>query len=120
MKKIFIAIFVFAALSFVLLNTYFEDVSINNYASIKEIKENKAIQHGWIPSILPESAYDIYETHDEDKNILFGKFSYKEQDEEKFIKNLKDTNDANQTMAWKNFLFKIDKEKNLVHYRNKP
>jgi len=101
---------------YLLLTSYFSDVQINKYDSIEAVQDNQAIEKGWIPKILPLSAYDIVETHDIDTNTIFGKFSYEEKDEEAFLSNLKE---SNETYEWESFLFKINREKNLVNFRNK-
>lgn len=110
----------FFGLAFILINYTFPDVTINKYNNIEAAKENAAIQEGWIPAILPHSAYDISETHNLDKNTLFGSFNYKEKDEAGFMDHLTVQEDMNNTLQWGNFLFKVDKESNHVQYRNKP
>jgi hypothetical protein len=50
------------------------------------------------------------------KNTVFGKFSYREKDEKEFLSKLKILDDGYEG---DNFLFKIDKEKNIVSFRNK-
>ncbi len=117
--KLLIMAFAIAGLIYLLFSVFFVDVQINKYSDIAAVKDQKAVQHGWIPGILPESAYDIAETHNIDKNTLFGSFKYKEEDEEAFLKHLSPMNDEKQTMYWENFLFRVDKEKNLVKYRNR-
>ena len=98
---------------------YFPDTQINKYPNMQTVKENNATLNGWVPNILPSSAYDIVESHDIDANTLFGSFKYKDEDEEKFMENLTLMPDMNNTMEWGNFLFKVDKELNHVKYRNK-
>lgn len=120
MKKILIAVVFFFILVFFLINYAFEDMQISKYENLEEVKNNAAIQGGWIPAILPESAYSIVETHDLDTHTIFGSFNYKEEDEESFIQNLTDLNDTDHTSQWGNFLFKVDKELNSVKFRNKP
>jgi len=95
-------------------------VQINKYEDIEVVKENQAIKKGWVPAILPNSAYDITETHDLDSNTLFGSFNYKEQDEAGLIEHLTVKHDMNNTLKWGDFLFRIDKKLNQVKYRNKP
>jgi len=119
MKKMLLAMIGFFGLAFILINYTFPDVTINKYNNIEAVKENTAIQQGWIPAIIPDSAYDISETHDLDKNTLFGSFSYKEKDEAGFMDHLTVQEDMNTTLQWGNFLFKVDKESNHVQYRNK-
>ena len=120
MKKILIAVALFSILIFLLINHTFEDMQISKYESLEEVKNNTAIQGGWIPAILPESAYDIVESHDLDTNTIFGSFKYKEKDEEIFMQNLTGLNDADHMLEWGNFLFKVDKKLNQVKFRNKP
>jgi len=120
MKKLLIAMVVLAGLVYLLFSTFFVDVQINKYADKSIVLKQQAIQNGWVPSILPESAFEIVETHDIDKNTLLGSFKYKEQDEKPFIENLSALNDEKNTLVWKNFLFRIDTKKNIVKFRNKP
>lgn len=119
-KYILLLIVSFLVLGYVVFTQRYSDVQINKYEDIDVVKENKAIQNGWVPAILPDSAYEITETHDLDKNTLFGSFKYKENDEEKFIKNLTVVNDMNNTLEWGIFFFRVDKKLNQVKFRNRP
>jgi len=116
MKRILLIMLVSAGAFYVLLTSYFTDTQINKYDSVAAVHDNKAMQEGWVPKILPTSAFDIVETHNIDTNENFGKFSYKEQDETSFLAQLSENND---TYSNAHFLFKIDKEKNEVRFRNK-
>jgi len=116
MKKILFIILVSTGTFYLLLTSYFTDTQINKYDSIAAAHDNKAIQRGWIPKILPASAYDIVETHDIDTHENFGKFKYKEKDEAPFLTLL---SEDNGTYSNENFLFKINKGKNEVKFRNK-
>ncbi len=118
-KKILLAMLLFFIAVYFMLTHYFGDVQINKYQDIAMVKQEQAIQKGWIPSILPESAYEIAETHDLDSNTLFGSFYYKEKDEKAFMENLTLMPDMNNTLEWGNFLFKVDMEQNHVKFRNK-
>ena len=120
MKKVIVALLLFALAVYYLLTSYFSDVQVNKYSDKETVKKNQAIEKGWVPAILPESAYDIVETHDLDTNTLFGNFRYKEKDEESLLKNMTASPDKNTTLEWGDFLFKIDREKNRVKFRNKP
>jgi hypothetical protein len=120
MKKIIGAILLFFLAVYLFMASYFSDAHFNKYSDRETVKENQAIEKGWVPAILPESAYDIAETHDLDTNELFGNFQYKEKDEEALLKNMTASSDKNDTLEWGDFLFKIDREKNRVKYRNKP
>jgi len=118
--KLLIAAIVVAGLVYLLFSAFFLDVQINKYTDLAAVKDQQAIQKGWVPSILPKSAYEITETHDLDKNTLFGSFKYKEEDETAFLTHLFPVNDEKKTMYWEDFLFRVDKEKNIVKYRNRP
>jgi len=124
MKKMLIASVIFFTLFYFLLNFilshFFPDMQINKYANLEEVKTNTAIQGGWIPAILPDSAYDIVESHDLDTNTIFGSFKYKEKDEETFMQNLTDINSADDMLKWGNFIFKVDKNLNQVKFKNRP
>ncbi len=120
MKKLLVIIVVIAGLVYFLLSSFLPEVQINKYEDLEVVKEQAAIQKGWIPAILPSSAFDIVETHDIDTNTILGSFSYKEKDEEKFLQNLIIINDSNNTLEWEKFLFKVDTELNKVKFINKP
>ena len=102
---------------YLLFSYFFSDVQINKYTDMAAVKDQNAIKEGWVPSILPPSAYEITETHDIDKNELFGNFKYKEKDEANFLKQL--TPKTPEIQQWDNFLFKVDTKLNLVQFRNK-
>jgi len=119
MKKL-ILIGMAIAIGFYGVYSYFiEDIQINKYSNMEVVREHEAIEKGWIPKILPMSAYKIIETHDLDTNTLLGAFNYREQDEVIFMRNLTPLDDSNDTMFWDNFLFKVDKSKNHVKFRNR-
>ncbi len=119
MKKIALLLVLFALLIVLVLNQNFKDIQISKYETIEEVKKNNAIKEGWIPAILPESAFEIVESHDLDTEILYGSFKYKERDEEKFIKNLTSPSDSEEVLTWENFLFKVDKKQNRVKFTRK-
>ena len=118
-KLLFAVLFFFLALYFI-ISHYYGDTQINKYKDKVVVQEQKAIEKGWVPAILPDSAYEITETHDIDKNELFGSFYYKQKDEDTFMSMLKPVVDSNGTYVWDSFLFKVDKEKKHVKFRNKP
>ena len=119
-KKAIIGMILFSAIFYFTLTQYFGDVQINKYDSKAVVQEEQAIERGWIPGIIPDSAFEITETHNLDTNILVGSFKYKEEDEAKFMEVLTTVPDMNQTYTWKNFLFKVDTKKKRVNFRNKP
>jgi len=119
LKKIFIIILFFSIALYFMLRQYFGDVEINKYSNRDAVIQYKGIERGWIPAILPKSAYDISETHDIDTNELFGSFYYHNIDEAELLSKLKLISDMNETYSWGDFLFKVDKKKNLIKYRNR-
>jgi hypothetical protein len=116
MKKLLLGIVLFFVGVYFVLTENFGNTQINKYDSIESVHENKAIQEGWIPKVLPLSAYDIVETHENSAHINFGRFNYKEKDEVAFLAQLTQSDD---TYNSENFLFKINKEKNEVQFRNR-
>jgi len=80
------------------------------------VKKQKALEKGWVPKNLPETAYNIVETHDMDTQVVLGKFSYREEDEESFLSALKA---EGEVYEGESFLFKVDKEANLVNFKSK-
>ena len=100
-----------------LLSKNFPNVEINRYDSVETAKEQKAIENGFIPKNIPASAYDIVETHEENAQSVLGKFSYKEGDEASFLSGL---TVSGEVYEGEGFLFKINKEKNMVDFRSKP
>jgi len=111
---------VFAAGIYLIFNYFFTEIEINKYETMKEVRKHQAIERGWVPDILPKSAYDIAETHDLDTNKVYGRFYYKEEDEAAFMQQLQPVHDSNDTYKWQDFLFKPDTKSNSVRYRNKP
>ncbi len=119
-RNILIAILLFFVAVFFMLKSYFSDMQISKYPDLQTVKEDRAIEKGWVPAILPGSAYDIEETHDIDTNQLVGRFYYKEKDEAGLMEKMTTVPDSNGTYEWGGFLFRVDREKNLVRYRNRP
>ena len=110
----------FSTIFYFTLTQYFGDVQINKYDSKSVVQEEQAIERGWIPGIIPDSAFEIAETHDIDTNEVFGSFKYKQEDEEKLLKELSTVPDSNKTYTWKNFLFKVNRKHKRIKFRNKP
>jgi len=114
-KKILLMIFIFFLAVYFLLTNYFPNAEINRYDSVETVYKQKGIENGWIPKNLPLSAYDIAETHDIGSDTVVGKFSYAEEDEKSFLAGLKESNEVYEAEG---FLFKVDREHNLVNFRN--
>jgi len=119
-KKVILGMIFFAVIIYFTFTHYFGDVQINKYDSKSVVKQEQAIEHGWVPGIIPDSAFEITETHDIDTNEIFGNFKYMQEDEAKLLEQLTLQPDSNDTMEWQNFLFKVDKVNKRVQFRNKP
>jgi len=120
MKRLLFATLAVAMAVYLLFSAFVQDFEINRYEDRQAVQQHKAIERGWVPALLPPSAYEIAETHDLDSNKVFGTFRYKEADEASLLAKLTDLHDQNGTMAWKGFLFRIDREHHQVKYRNRP
>ena len=118
-KKLIIATLLVAASLYLLLTAFVKDITVNQYKDLTVAKEQQAIDQGWVPAIVPASAYEIKEMHGRDAGGIFGQFRYKEADEAAFVAQLKPTGDGNGTLTWGAFLFRVDTRKNLVKYRDK-
>ncbi len=119
LKKLLLATALIAITIYLALTALITEVEINKYDSLSTVKEQQAIQKGWIPAILPESASEIVESHDLNTYRIFGSFKYKEIDEARFMEQLKDLNTPDKTFTWGEFLFKVDKKLNLVNFTKK-
>jgi hypothetical protein len=58
------------------------DVVTNAYATTAEAEQSGAIGQGWMPTILPKSAHDIFEAHDLDRKRQWGLFDFPPSDGE--------------------------------------
>ena len=116
MKKILLLVLLLGMALYWLVKGYFPNVEINKYDSVDTVQEKGVMEKGWIPKILPLSAYEITESHDVENKNIFGKFKYQEQDEENFLSKLHKVGEMYEGEA---FLFKIDKVNNQVDFRNK-
>jgi hypothetical protein len=90
-----------------------KETQTNRYKSKEYVIKDGAIRRGWIPEIIPESSFNIIETHNLDTNTIKGSLQYKEIDEPYLINKLKNK------MVLKNFKFTIDINKNHLKFKNK-
>ncbi len=120
MKKLIIAALLVALSLYLLMSAFVQDFEVNKYEDMAAVREQKVLDQGWLPALLPASAYEIAETHDRDTNNVYGKFRYKEPDEAELVAKLKPLGDGNGTLEWGAFWFRIDRKTNTVQFRNKP
>ena len=119
-NKLIIATLLVAVSLYLLLSVFVQDIQVNKYKDLQAVREHKEAAGGYLPSVLPPSAYDIAEMHGKDAHGIFGQFSYKEIDEASFLAQLEPLKDGNGTMQHGAFLFRVDTAKNLVKFRDKP
>jgi len=60
------------------------DLAANQYATLVEAREDRLFERGWLPDILPSTAYDIAVENDLDLNRSQGSFSFAPDDFERF------------------------------------
>jgi len=89
------------------------DIDRNTYNTMEEVLEDKAINRGWIPTIIPASSYDIREVHNIDTNHIDGSFYYHEKDEMTFLEQFNEHN-----LTWNGFIFTIDRDNNFVRFKS--
>ncbi len=93
------------------------------------VLEDRAIEYGWIPDILPDSATQISETHDLDTNTGVGEFVFHERDERwprerleiRLVSQIRqhvlkryNLPDTHEVFIWGNFIVSVDWEKHVV------
>lgn len=81
MKKIGAILFVVAALlaGAVRLMEYSETFD-SHFETYQKLKESELIGKGWVPSIIPKSAYDIHERHKVDVASVYVSFRFQPDD----------------------------------------
>ena len=118
MKKLIIASLLLATAVYMMFSAFTTDIQINKYSDIQAVYDQKAVEQGWIPKIIPDLAYDIVETHDANTNRVFGEFKCPVTIQKRFVEQLKPYKDSNDTLQWQNFLFKIEKKNHKIKFRN--
>ena len=68
----------------VLFLTACDETQRASYATAAAARIDGAIQRGWLPTSLPDSAYDIAESHDLDTNTGGGSFRFDARDADSF------------------------------------
>jgi len=119
MKTFLIFLLTLILIVSIVLLSYPSDEQSNSYKNLLTAKADNAIEKGWVPAIIPESAYDIGETHNLDTNVFYGSFYYEEKDEAILLKHLTPIEENDKTYTWKDILFHIDTKRHKVWYRNK-
>lgn len=64
------------------------------YSNIDAARKAGAVQKGWIPSVIPESATEIYERHNLDTNRVWMRFRFDRNDIKGLIQQLEEISPA--------------------------
>lgn len=67
----------------------FDDNMSVHYATSADARADTAFGHGWLPRVLPDSAFDIAERHNLDTNRGHGTFRFAAKDVESFRASLR-------------------------------
>jgi len=84
-RKKIIGIFLLVIISFGCSET-----NESYYINIDAARREGALARGWIPNILPESSYDIYERHNLDTNRVWVRFKYDKNDIKSLINQIRE------------------------------
>lgn len=95
MKKTGAILFVVAALlvGAVWLMEYSETFE-SHFETYQELKESELMNKGWVPSIIPKSAYNIYEKHKVDVGRVNVSFRFQPDDTKEIEENCTITNSS--------------------------
>jgi len=106
-------VFLVVALLFLTLagvvSVFFSDIAVGRYDTYAQAKQEGALERGWLPKLLPTSAYDIFEKHNIDTNEIEGYFRYKEADEPALLEQIE--------KGEENFVFEVVPAQNFVQFR---
>jgi len=67
------------------------ETTTSHYSNYKKAAEDGVVERGWLPRNLPDSAYDIIETHNIDTNELWVKFQFSQTDINSFLSQCAET-----------------------------
>lgn len=67
---------------------YYGETKFTYYDNYQDVVNYGSIKRGWIPSNFPVSAYEIYEMHNIDTNIVWIKFRAKRNDIAQFTEQM--------------------------------
>ena len=107
------------------------DTVSTSYIGYDDIVADKSIERGWMPAIIPKSAFHIKESHDIDTNTGQGLFQFRSTDISDFKENLGAEVDSQrrdslrekynlphgEVYQWKKFIFSINWDRNEAEFR---
>ena len=93
----------------------------SKYTTLKDAREARLFERGWLPNILPPSAHSIVVNNDLDVNTSYGQFDFTPPDFPAFAKQLnKELSDAQQKFTFQRddhtWIFTCDSEKGRCKY----
>jgi len=111
----------------------FDETLESHYQNKQEIIADKAIERGWLPNNIPESAHDIYERHELDTNHGYGRFHFDKDERETFTSSMKKINPRDyrkkiwrkapklkgQNITWycyDPFIYAIENDEEVAHF----
>lgn len=91
------------------ISVFFSDIIVGRYDTYAQAKQEGVLERGWLPKLLPASAYNIFEKHNIDTNEIEGYFHYTEIDEPTLLEQIE--------KGEKNFVFEVVPTQNFVQFR---
>lgn len=88
------------------------------YPTRAEAQADRLFERGWLPSILPDSSYDITTRNDLDTNTSKGSFSFDERDFPAFRAHLTETSTPS-VYRYQGWVFTLDSSGKKVSYHTK-
>lgn len=77
-----------ALMSFIILAACTSDVVESNYATLAEARADQLFGRGWLPDVLPASAFNIRTSNNVDLNQSEGEFSFRSVDSGELFQRL--------------------------------
>lgn len=71
----------------------FVETTTNQYSNYKEAVTDGALQRGWLPRNIPDSAHEITEAHNVDTNEVLAKFKFDRVDMNNLLRQCAKTTD---------------------------
>ena len=101
-----------------LLITACTDIIEEYYTNYADVVKSGDLEKGWIPSFLPESAYDIYDKHNLDTNEIWIRFHFNKIDltELTNVFELLGSDEQNKIAKILNSNFSINKD-GIIYYK---
>ena len=70
----------------------------SHFTDFKGLEKSGLIERGWVPSFIPQSAYDIHEQHDLDTNWVQMSFKFNPKDTSTMVNSCSVTKEKESTI----------------------